>query len=513
MQRYDVAIIGSGPEGLVAAAMLARAGLGVLMLERKSALGGRAATVEFHPGFRASPYADELALIPPRLFDALGLARHGALLVPAPASAVVSDRGATILYADAQRQARGAPREARDALAALTHEVAAMRTAIVARAGILDARGPRHRFAFWQRDKPAAPWPGEGWGHHALDEFLRTRLSDSSLRFHLAADAVSGRAVSPLLAGSALHLLGGGAGRSGMAPGGLQTLGAALAACAQAAGATMRTDTQVSEIAVAERRVTKLVLGGGEEIEARAVLSTLDLKATFHGIIRWSELDAGALKRLTQFRIAGQAARVLIALDAPPVFAFAGDAPDAAHGPIHIAASLQALNRAYNSWRSGVLDEAPPVTLRLPSATDPRLAPIGKAVLTATVACVPSRLFDGGWTEAKRERLAALALQGAERVAPGVLKHVVGFRTIVGPDIESELGATAGDLDGGEIAPDQVFGFRPFGDDAEWADGRTPIKGLYLGGSSAAPAPFLLGVAGERAGLAILADAHAGRLP
>ena len=512
MQRYDVAIIGSGPEGLVAAAVLARAGVSVVVLERKSVIGGRAATVEFHPGVRASPYADELAALPPRLFDALDLARHGAILVPAPASVCISDAGTTALYADRDRLSRASPRESRDQLLALLREVDGMRASIAARARDISERTALHRFAFWRRQKPASPWPGEEWGHHALDEYLRTRLADPVLRLHLAADAVSGRAVSPLLAGTALHLLSAGAGRSGMAPGGLRTLGAGLAAAAQAAGATLRTDAQMSEIVVKERRVTTLVLGGGEEIEARAVLSSLDLKATFLGLIRWSDLDEDALKRLGQFRIVGQAARVLIALDTAPDFTFAREHPDGVQGPIHLVASLQALNRAYNSWRSGVLDDTPPITLRLPSAADPRLAPIGKAVMTATISAIPSRLFDGDWTPAKRERLAALALQAAERVAPGILGRVVGLRTIVGPDIESELGATAGDLDGGEIAPDQMFGFRPFGGDADWADGRTPIHGLYLGGSSAAPAPFLLGAAGERAGLAILSDLRTGQL-
>jgi phytoene dehydrogenase-like protein len=105
-----------------------------------------------------------------------------------------------------------------------------------------------------------------------------------------------------------------------------------------------------------------------------------------------------------------------------------------------------------------------------------------------------------------------MVLQAAARIAPGIVAHVVGLKIIVGPDIESELGLTAGDLDGGEVAPDQMFGFRPFGNDPAWADGRTPIGGLYLTGPSAAPGPFFLGLSGERAALAILADLKTGGL-
>jgi len=82
---------------------------------------------------------------------------------------------------------------------------------------------------------------------------------------------------------------------------------------------------------------------------------------------------------------------------------------------------------------------------------------------------------------------------------------------MVGSDYEQALGATDGDLEGGELAPDQALGFRPFGD-TQWQDGRTPVLGLYLGGASSACSPFLLGVSGERAAYAVIADFQARRL-
>jgi phytoene dehydrogenase-like protein len=184
---------------------------------------------------------------------------------------------------------------------------------------------------------------------------------------------------------------------------------------------------------------------------------------------------------------------------------------DAAQGPIHVVPSLQALSRGYDSWRAGAIPETPLVTLRVPSFADPRLAPIGKAVLTATLSAIPARLFDGAWTDAKRNQLADLALAAAERAMPGVAARVLARHVLIGPDFETALGATAGDLDGGELSPDQVLDYRPFGE-TDWQDGRTPFHGLYLGGPSSAASPFWLGASGERAALAMLADFEARRL-
>lgn len=502
MERYDAAIIGAGTNGLAAALTLAKAGLRVIVLERSERAGGRAATVQFHPGFRASPWCDELAAIPPSLYWAFDPARRGAILTPASATTCISDAGTSVLYANAQRTADALGPNDSDGALALMRDIADTRRAIAARAA--EPIAAQAILPWWPQDDK--PWPGDGWGGQALASKIAERVSNVALQCHFAAVAASGRAVSPFLAGTALHLLSP-AGGSGAAAGGLGALGAAMAQAAEAAGVTIRTSAEVTGLKVVKRRAMAVAIAG-EEIEARAILSALDVKRSFLNFVVWSDLPGDFARRVKRFRMRGAAARVLFALDGVPRLRLAEQFADAARGPIHVVPSLRALSVAYDAWQGAELTaDALPVTLRIFS--DLRAAPLGKAVMTATVSGVPPKPFDGLWTDERRNAIAKIALDAAERASPGIAKLVLAQSVLAPADMESQLGITEGDLDGGDMAPDQVLGFRPFPD---WNEGRTPLRGYYLGGSSSAPSPFFAGMGGVRAAGALLADMKRGRL-
>ncbi|MGZ6009256.1 MAG: phytoene desaturase family protein, partial [Rhizomicrobium sp.] len=82
MKNDDRAIIiGGGHNGLVCAFYLARAGLKVTVLERRSVVGGAAVTEEFFPGFRNSVASYTVSLLNPKIIRDLALHAHGLRIV------------------------------------------------------------------------------------------------------------------------------------------------------------------------------------------------------------------------------------------------------------------------------------------------------------------------------------------------------------------------------------------------------------------------------------------------
>jgi phytoene dehydrogenase-like protein len=441
--RYDVAIIGAGADGLAAASLLARAGRRVTVLERAPHAGGRCVTSEFAPGFLASPFADTVPSPPPALLPLLGLS--GLLEDFAPV-------GADIM----RRRGRALARLLEEAL----------------------APAPQ---GFWQQIRThLAPgersWPGADWADQSIAA-LRDHAGQQDWRA-----ALVGRATDPELAGSALTLFA--APQSRVRCGGLGTVGAALQGAVLRAGAELRLEAEVTEILLSRGGVGGVALADGERLEASTVISTLDLKRTYLGLFRWSDLPPGLLHQAGAWRMGAARARLLLALESPPTFTRPFFVPGGA--------------AARRQFRHGVLPLAPSMLVDPVSARDPSLAPDGRAVLTLTLSAIPARLFDGDWTQEKREALLARVLA---RLQPLALPRLLAAATIVPPDMEAALGLSGGDLDGGMLAPDQMLAFRP--------SMRTPVPGLYLAGPSSAAGPLGLGVAGISAALALMADISA----
>jgi phytoene dehydrogenase-like protein len=104
---FDVVVIGAGHNGLAAAAILAKAGRRVLVLERRSIVGGMCAGEEFHPGYRTAGLLHDTLQVRPGLIDALRLAEHG-LETGAPAPVLIPEEAGPgiVLSADEEATAK-----------------------------------------------------------------------------------------------------------------------------------------------------------------------------------------------------------------------------------------------------------------------------------------------------------------------------------------------------------------------------------------------------------------------
>jgi len=92
-KNYDAIIVGGGHNGLVNGAYLAKAGLKVLIVERRHLVGGAAITEELRPGFHFTSFSYALSLLRPDIVQELDLVKHGFLPLLMPSSFAPMDDG------------------------------------------------------------------------------------------------------------------------------------------------------------------------------------------------------------------------------------------------------------------------------------------------------------------------------------------------------------------------------------------------------------------------------------
>ncbi|MFL5767717.1 MAG: phytoene desaturase family protein [Actinomycetota bacterium] len=260
-RQRDVIVIGGGHNGLACAAYLAKAGLDVLVLERRSILGGAAATEDMWDGYRVSSASYVVSLVPDRIVDELRLKRFGyEVSIISPDYFVPFPDGSTLtLWGDAERDAANiAKLSAADADAYprfdryFEHIASMMKE-------LLFVVPPNLRLS----ELPAWARLGKrlrGWSGRDLHElvrlftmsagdFLDEWFEDPRVKGAMATQAIIGAWCGPMTPGSAYvlmhHWIGevdGHFGAWGWVKGGMGGVSEAMAAAARAAGAEIRVD-------------------------------------------------------------------------------------------------------------------------------------------------------------------------------------------------------------------------------------------------------------------------------
>lgn len=511
----DAIVIGSGPNGLVAANLLADAGWRVLVLEAQSTPGGAVRSGELAaPGFTADVCSSCYPLgVTSPVLQGLDLAAHGlrwaraplALAHPTKDGCVLvdpSDPAATAASVDEFAAGDGRvwerlyarwERAGADVIATLMAPFPPVRAATrAARAvGARDLLGFT-RMSLWSLDRMARDFDGEGGRLLLGGNTAHTDLSTSA-----ATGAMFGWILASMAQSVGFPVVEGGAGR----------LIDALVARLAAAGGKVRLDTPVTRVVVESGRAIGVVTADGTEIRAlRAVLANTSAPSLFLDLVGAEHLPRHHLRALRRFRWDHATVKVDWALDGPIPWTAE---PARRAGVVHVVDSMAALRAAGNQLDDGVVPNEPFLITGQTTTADPTRSPAGTEAAWAYTH-VPQEVrgdagtgVTGRWDDADRDRMADRIEVELERRAPGFrglirARHVHTPRTLQALDANLVGGA----VNGGTAAFRQQLFLRPT--PTLRGGARTPIRGLFLASAGAHPGGGVHGACGANAAHAAL---------
>jgi phytoene dehydrogenase-like protein len=525
-QSYDLIIIGGGHNGLVTAAYAARAGVNVLVLERREVLGGACVTEEVWPGYKVSTAAYVNSLLRPEIIRDLELKRHGFQMLPrSPSSFTPFPDGRSLLLGPdkALTHREVSKFSTRDAEALPKYEAMLERVADFLEPTLVQT--------------PPNPWslrPGNlvqlgkmglaflklgPEGQRAVEiltgaatPILDRWFESEQLKVTLATDAIIGAMASPSMPGTAYvlfhHVMGecdGVRGVWGYVRGGMGGISNAIAAAAKEKGAEIRTNAEVGRILVKDGRVYGVALTDGTEIHAPRVASGADANVTFLKLMSNGDLPREFREAVRHIDYASASCKINIALSELPDFTAApGTAPGPQHcGTIHISPTMEYIERAYDDAKYGVPSRQPIIEATIPSSLDDTLAPRGQYVMSMFTQYFPYRLAEGLSLEQEKEKYADRCFDLMNQYAPNFKRSVIARQVLSPVDLEQRFGLTGGNIMQGTMSLSSLSFMRPV---PGYADYRTPVRGLYLCGAATHPGGGVMGACGYNAAREILRD-------
>lgn len=513
----DAIVIGSGPNGLVAANLLADAGWSVLVLEAQASPGGAVRSGRYVDREFVSDHCSAfypLAAASP-VIRRLHLENHGLHWLHAP----------TVL-AHPLRDGRCA------VLSRNLDETAAAADALA------DGDGDawRRLYGVWQRVNPAlvdaivTPFPPIkagvrlALGLRAAGGLRFARFAALPVR-RIAAEEFSG-AAAMLLAGNALHTdLSPESATSGMYGWILAMLGQQVGFPVPAGGAGELTAAMIRRLeerggtVVCGRRVTRVQVRGGRAVGVRttdgtefaatkAILADVPATRLYGDLVSWDELPTRFHDDMRRFQWDHATFKVDWALSKPvPWIAEAARGA----GTVHLGETLDDLTRFAAELAMGQVPSKPFLLVGQMTTADPSRSPAGTESLWAYTH-VPQQIrsdagpdaITGRWDEREAEAMADRVEEQIEAFAPG-FRDIVKARVVQTPPAMDAANDSLenGALGGGTAATHQQLFFRPT---PGLARAETPIGGLFLASASAHPGAGVHGACGSNAARAALAE-------
>ena len=526
MGNNDVIIIGAGHNSLVAAGYLAKAGRRVVVLEKRSVIGGTAITEEIFPGFKISLCADTAGYLSDEVKADLKLDSQVEFIPLDPiASSPEPDGTHLTIWRDTAKTVKEIERFSPADAAKYPEFVKQMTKLAGVVEGLLKLTPmdlPTVSFADI-RTALSLAGPVLKLGRKNINQLMRvlpTPVEDllnewfesDVLKGAIAASAVKDITWGPQETGTTFTFLYNwalsdtGLFRSAsLVKGGIGQLTQAMAETARGFGAEIRTDAEVKSINAEGGKVTGVTLANGETLQADVVVSGASPRTTFLELLDPRTLDVSFIRHAQNIKYRGSASRMHFTLSGLPEFpALAGGETDGyLRGPIQIAPSIAYLQRAFDHTKYGRSSSAPYLDIVVPTVADPSLAPSGKHIMSVTVKYTPYALRDGDWAS-KAGEIAKLVVDTIAEYAPNFRGLIVDQKLITPAELERVYDLPEGNINHGEMTLDQFFHMRPIPGYARY---RTPVKGVYVCGPGCHPGGGVTGLPGRNAAREILNDA------
>jgi len=516
--KYDVIIIGAGPNGLVCGAYLAKAGLKVLLLERRNEVGGGMATEEITlPGFYHNTHAIYMMMTDyAPAYQDLKLEEHSVkhLYPPLQFAMPLSDGRCLCLYADVDKTCESIAKFSKhdaDAYREVYHKfkdyvqyfvgpATYYPTAPLLELAVKMEQTDIGRELFEVTEKS----PQQVIEGLFEDEHVRTMMLYVTCMWGLEYDVTGVGYLIPLYLNRATNFR--------LCIGGTHMLAQGLNKVILENGGLTTNSQRIKRIIVEDNTAKGVEMEDGTIIEAdRAVVSTLDPHQTFLKLTGEENLSQDFAEGTKAWIWESESLfTVHLALEAPPAFTAASSQPDVDQAFVYIIGyeSYTDLINHYEAVRKGELLEGGGFTCTFASVHDPLQAPPGRCIGLITQ-LAPYNLKEGEgaetWLKIKfKEEQADHCLTTLEKYVPNIKAKVL-WKTASSPfDIEDKFpDMVEGSFKQGAYHPLQMGYNRP---NPECSNHRSPIKGLYMGGSCTYPGGTILLGAGYLAANAVAED-------